>query len=171
MLDDVDHVIAVVANSALFVVAAGALLVWLRAPLRDKIPFALAGILAALFVAVAVKAAGLLWDDPRPFVVDGTTPLIPHGTDNGFPSDHTTLAMAVAVVVLLRHRVAGSILVGIALLLGGSRVAAHVHHWPDILAGLGVGTLCGLVGVALAARFGPALTARFLPQAAGTTVE
>lgn len=136
--------VALVANLALFVVAGGAALVWLRAPREDKIPFAATGVLATVLVAIAVKAAGALWTDPRPFVLDHTTPLIKHAADNGFPSDHATLAAAVAIVVLLRQRTAGAALALVALLLGWSRVAAHVHHWPDVLVGF---TLGGAIAV------------------------
>jgi undecaprenyl-diphosphatase len=142
----VDTAIRLVANYALYAVALGAVLSWLRVPRVDKAPLAVAAVVAVLLVAVGVKIAGTVWTDPRPFVVDHTTPLIPHPADNGFPSDHTALATAVAAVVLLWHRRAGAALLVVAALLGAARVAAHVHHWPDIVAGFAIGLGCGAVG-------------------------
>jgi undecaprenyl-diphosphatase len=138
----VDTAIRLVANYALYAVALGALLTWLRVPRPEKVPLAVAAVVAVLLVAVGVKVAGIVWTDPRPFVVDHTAPLIPHPADNGFPSDHTALATAVAAVVLLWHRRAGALLLALAVLLGAARVGAHVHHWPDIIAGFAIGIVC-----------------------------
>ena len=50
-------------------------------------------LLLTLFVLPASyifgRFAGLIFNNPRPFVVDGFTPLVQHIADNGFPSDHT----------------------------------------------------------------------------------
>ena len=147
-----DTAIRLVADYALYAVALGGVLAWLRVPRADKAPLAVAAVVAVLLVAVGVKVAGMVWTDPRPFVVDHTAPLIPHPADNGFPSDHTALATAVAAVVLLWHRRAGAALLVLAVLLGAARVGAHVHHWPDILAGLAIGVVCAALG-RLAARW------------------
>lgn len=145
-----DTAIRLVATFALYAVGLGALLVWLRAPRLDKPAFAVAGVVAAVAVAVGVKVAGMVWTDPRPFVVDHVVPLISHSSDNGFPSDHTALATAVAAVVLRWHRRTGVALLVLAALLGTARVAAHVHHWPDVAAGLTIGLACAAVGLLVA---------------------
>jgi hypothetical protein len=71
----VDTAIRLVATFALYAVGLGALLAWLRAPRLDKPAFAVAGVVAAAAVAVGVKVAGMVWTDPRPFVVDHVVPL------------------------------------------------------------------------------------------------
>ena len=141
-----DPLIVAVAQYALFAVALGAAVVWLRAPRAEKVPFAVAALVAMVAVAVAVKLGGTLWTDPRPFVVDGRPPLFPHPADNGFPSDHTALAVAVSAVVMLWSRRAGAVLLTTALLIGTARVLAHVHHVPDILAGAAIGIVCAGLG-------------------------
>ena len=141
-----DTAIRLVADYALYAVGLAAVVAWLRAPRAEKAPFAVAGVVAAALVAVGVKLAGGLWTDPRPFVVDHTAPLIAHSADNGFPSDHTALATAVAAVVLLWHRRTGAALLAVAVLLGSARMAAHVHHWPDVLAGFAIGLVCAALG-------------------------
>lgn len=150
--------VVLLANVLLYVVAAGAVLAWIRAPRSDWLPFAVAGVCSAVLVAVAVKAAGLLWNDPRPFVVDGQPPWFPHPADNGFPSDHTTLAVAVAAVVWTRNKAAGLVLMALALLLGATRVIAHVHHVPDIIGGALIGLVCAAVGVLVAKRVRPRIS-------------
>lgn len=146
----VDPLVSAAASYLLYVVALLALAAWLRSTRPDKIPFAVAGLVAVALVGVLVKVASALWVDPRPFVVDHTRPLIAHSADNGFPSDHTALAMAVALVVLARDRLLGAVAVMLAVLLGAARVAAHVHHVPDILGGAGIGVLAAAAGLGVA---------------------
>ncbi len=147
-----DSLIRLVADYALFAVALGALVCWLRTARPDRLPYAVEGVIAVALVAVAVKGLGALWVDPRPFVVDHTTPLIAHGADNGFPSDHTALATAVAAVTFAWHRRSGAVLLAVAVVLGAARVAAHVHHVPDILGGLVAGVLAALLATLVARR-------------------
>ena len=148
----VDTLVVAVANYALYAVALGAVGAWLLTPREGKLQLAVAAVIAAVAVLIAVKVSGAIWADPRPFVVDGRPPLIPHAADNGFPSDHTTLATAIAVVVLSVRRRWGAALLLLALALGLARVAAHVHHVPDIIGGIVIGALCAAVGVLLARR-------------------
>jgi len=84
------------------------------------------------------KVAEALWYNPRPFVSDGVTPLISHAADNGFPSNHTLMAAAIAIAVFYYHRTLGVILFVLAFLVGASRVAAGVHHWVDIAGAFGI---------------------------------
>lgn len=87
----------------------------------------------SLVVAYGVgKLAEMLWYNTRPFVVDGTTPLIAHAANNGFPSSHTLLAATIASIIFVYNRKLGTVLWVLALAVGLSRVAAHIHHLIDI---------------------------------------
>ena len=90
--------------------------------------------------------AGHLYNNPRPFVVDGTTPLVAHAADNGFPSDHTLLAATIASILFIFNRPAGIALGMLAILIGASRVGAGVHHWVDVIASIGISIIS--VGIA-----------------------
>jgi undecaprenyl-diphosphatase len=159
----VNTLIRLVADYAIVIVALGALVAWLRAPRGVRVPYAVTAVLALVLVAVAIQGLAALWVDPRPFVVDHTTPLIAHGADNGFPSDHTALATVVAAVVFAWQRRAGVALLAVAVIVGASRVAAHVHHVPDILGGLAA----GIVAAALAVLLVRLVPWQKLPWAAG----
>lgn len=144
----VNSVIVAVAQYALFLVAAGAALVWLRVPREQKLTLAVQAVVTLVVVALLVRLAGAVHTDPRPFVVDPTVrPLFPHPADNGFPSDHTALASAVALLVMSYRRWAGLALLAVSVAIGVARVAAHVHHPEDIVAGLVIGAVAALVGV------------------------
>lgn len=86
-----------------------------------------------LIVYIAGLLASTLYYNPRPFVSEHITPLISHAADNGFPSDHTLLAAALASIVFCFNRKLGIVLFAIALLVGTARVLAGIHHWIDIV--------------------------------------
>ena len=98
---------------------------------RNMAIFALAVLPLSYIVA---KISSLLYYDQRPFVIGNFIPLIPHISDNGFPSDHTLLASAVASVILFFNKKIGIGLFALALIVGISRVLAGVHHAVDVLA-------------------------------------
>ncbi|WP_374968227.1 phosphatase PAP2 family protein [Terrabacter sp. BE26] len=152
--------VAFLATYTLFLmllIAAGA---WLTLDRPRKLELLVAGVLALAVLGVLIVAMSAIWTDPRPFVVDGLAPAIAHAADNGFPSDHTAAAAAVAGLVLAYRRRIGIFLVLLAVVVGMSRVAAHVHHVPDILGGLGIGLIAAASGITLARVAMRAWTAR-----------
>lgn len=99
------------------------------------------GIFAAISLPLTLligRVASLLYHDPRPFVTGHFTPLIAHSASNGFPSDHTLLAAAVACVIWRFDRRFGTGLFGLAVLIGLSRVFVGVHHLQDIIGAIGI---------------------------------
>jgi len=143
----VNSLVVDVAQYGIFVVAAGALVVWLLCSRHEKVALAVQAVVTMIVVAVLVKVAAALHTDPRPFVVDPHLhPLFAHPADNGFPSDHTALASGIALLVTTYRRWIGLALVVVSVAIGVSRVAAHVHHPQDIAAGLVIGLLAALVG-------------------------
>lgn len=139
--------IVVVASYAVFLVPVAAALVWWQVPRPQKLALAGVGVLTIVLAVVGIEVAAHLWTDPRPFVVDGQPPLIPHGADNGFPSDHTTFAAAIAAALLpWRRRLAAALLV-LAAGVGAARVAAHVHHVPDVAGGFLIGAVAAAVAI------------------------
>jgi undecaprenyl-diphosphatase len=144
----VDSVVVAVAQYAIYLIALGALVVWLLVPRQEKVALAVQAVVTVVVVALLVKLAGMLHTDPRPFVVNPSVhPLFPHPADNGFPSDHTALASGVALLVTVHRRWIGLVLVLISLAIGAARVAAHVHHIEDVVAALVIGVLAALAGV------------------------
>jgi membrane-associated phospholipid phosphatase len=138
-----DTVIAFLANYLLYLIAVAAGTIWvLREDRAGKLELAATGVLGLALTFVLITVAAHLHTDPRPFVSNPALhPLISHSADNGFPSDHCAVAALVAACVWLRHRVAGAVLAGATVVLGAARVAAHVHHVQDVVAGVVIGTL------------------------------
>ncbi|MFG3553868.1 phosphatase PAP2 family protein [Micromonospora sp. NPDC047557] len=82
-------------------------------------------------------------------IVAGTCP--PPG-DWSFPSNHATLAGALAITTLLLSRRLGLIALPLAVLAAFSRVFVGVHYPHDVAAGLLLGALVAMVATPLLAR-------------------
>lgn len=110
--------------------------------LRQRV--AASTVLAAGVGLLASFALGALHFEARPFVlIPNVHQLISHPPDNGFPSDHATVAFAFATVVFWWRRSVGILMVVLALLVAFARVYVGVH-WPDqVLAGAALGIVVG----------------------------
>jgi undecaprenyl-diphosphatase len=133
----------------LVVIAVGGGL-WLLArpsgPLRWKMATASATF-AALLGLLANAALSTLWYDRRPFVAHPgqTVLLIRHARDNGFPSEHATVAFAIAFAVLVFSRPLGILLVLAAGAVAIDRVVVGVHYPADLAASFSVGLAAALL--------------------------
>ena len=79
-------------------------------------------------------------DEPRPYTrLPHALLLVHRSVDASFPSDHATMAGAVAAGLLLVCRRLGAIAVAAAVLMAFTRVYVGAHYPVDVLAGLAVG--------------------------------
>ncbi|MEO6203856.1 MAG: phosphatase PAP2 family protein [Mycobacteriales bacterium] len=128
---------------ALLLVAAGVLALR-RGGLVAAVRPVLAGAGVLLAVGVnqpIVHAVG----EARPFaVLPQALVLVHRSVDASFPSDHATMAGAVAVGLLFVERRWGIIAALLAVLMAVTRVYVGVHFPSDVLAGLLVGGLVAL---------------------------
>lgn len=106
---------------------------FLKQPKETKKKIIILGLVSLPIMYAIAKLVGLFYYDPRPFVDGNFTSLIPHADDNGFPSDHTLFAAAIASVFYPFSKKESLILFVIALAVGLSRVYVGVHHLVDIL--------------------------------------
>ena len=151
------HLFLLLAAKYLFIVVGLiAAIYWLSVPKKEKIRLAVFGLIAAVVTFVLVKLGAALYFDPRPFVTHHVTPLFPHGTDNGFPSDHTALTAFIAVTIYSATKRLGLVLFFMALLIGLARIIGHIHSPIDIIGSI----VFALVAGAVAAYLTPKVTAR-----------
>jgi len=133
------------AQYLLYIIAAVALVWWITQPKKEKLSIAIFGALALFIAFVLLLISAKFYYDTRPFIVLGITPLFPHSPDNGFPSDHTILAMTIAFVVTFFDRRVGTILILLSVVLGVSRVLAYIHHPIDIIASTALAAIAVLL--------------------------
>jgi membrane-associated phospholipid phosphatase len=144
----VNSVIVFAAQYLIYLLVAAAALVWFLGDIRDKTIRAAEAALGLAFVGLGLLVAGHLHTDPRPFVHDpNSTPLLPHAADNGFPSDHSAAAGLLAGLVLRWRQLIGVAVAAGAVVVAWGRVAAHVHHAQDVLAGLVIGGAAAGLGI------------------------
>ena len=113
------------------VVIAGIFFMKLTPEAKKKM--ALLTVISLPVIYIVAKIGSLVYFNPRPFVVEDFTPLIYHIADNGFPSEHTLLASALAAVIFLFNKRLGVVLWIVAGLIAVSRVYVGVHHAADVL--------------------------------------
>ncbi len=101
---------------------------------------------------VLAKGGGAIVNDPRPFVVMHTHPLVAHGPDNGFPSDHTLLVFGCAFGLLAYNRLLGIALCVVGALVGWGRVATLLHHPLDVFASVAFAVLANAIAVTMLRR-------------------
>lgn len=65
-------------------------------------------------------------------------------TSKSLPSDHTSMAFAIAVSVALLHPRLGAVMLAAAAGIGFSRIYVGVHYPSDILAGIFVGLIAAV---------------------------
>ncbi|MBQ0897349.1 phosphatase PAP2 family protein [Micromonospora sp. U56] len=142
---------AILLLGALFLLAAAPRL--LRGRPWDRAVALVAPVTVVLAYACS-EALKTVFDEARPCrgaatVVAGHCP--PVG-DWSFPSNHATIAGALAAATLLLSRRLGLVAVPLALLAALSRVFVGVHYPHDVAAGLCLGALVALAGAPLIAR-------------------
>ena len=88
----------------------------------------------------------LLVQRPRPFEeLVGLQLLIPEPIGFSFPSGHTTSSFAAAISIFFFNRKWGGVALGMAGLVGFSRMYFTVHYLTDVLFGMALGILCAFV--------------------------
>lgn len=110
---------------------------------KEQVIHALFACLFAWTIAFLIKH---FFPTFRPFVINGgSVDVFLRPTDGAFPSEHTTLAFALAVTVFMHDRKVGWFFLASALAIGIARVLANVHYPIDIVGGALLGTLVAVV--------------------------
>ena len=93
---------------------------------------------ASLLGLLINQVVGLVIYHPRPYMIGLCNPLIAHGPENSFPSDHVTLILAVSLSLLLRRgwRGVGLALLATAVATGWGRIYAGIHFPLDMVGSL-----------------------------------
>ncbi len=120
------------AKYLVFVAAAIAIFYFLKQPRKTQKEILIFVLILFPVSYLTAKIISHFYFDPRPFVAQNFTPLLPHAADNGFPSDHTLLGAAIAFAIFHFNKKLGFLLLCFTVLVGVARVMAGVHHAVDI---------------------------------------
>lgn len=108
-----------------------------------------ASALASAALAMLInQVIGQLWHRERPFAAHPTAHVWgSRSHDPSFPSDHASAAYAISFAVFMFDRVAGSLFLVAATVIGVGRVFIGAHYPADVLAGVLVGLGAALLVV------------------------
>lgn len=114
-----------------------------------------AGITVLIALAIGFLTGDVLLkhliNRPRPFTVNtDIVLLIKQPSGASFPSTHSVLAAAVTTVLLVKKRALGFIALVLTVCIAFSRLYLYVHYPTDVMCGLLLGVLCGIVALAIA---------------------
>ena len=105
------------------------------------------GYLSAAVAYVCAFVIHHLYDRARPYEAHRIAHPWSSSTDASFPSDHTSLAFAIAFAVLMFDTVAGVVFVVIAAIIGVGRLFIGAHYPGDVAAGVALGAIVAFVVV------------------------
>lgn len=122
--------------------------------------------LTLIVTFILLKLAGLLNFDHRPFMDHHLTQLVKHASGKSFPSDHTTVTAGIAFALLFmtKFKKIGLLVLLAAFVIGFARIFVGIHYPLDILGGLVVGLLGGIVAYGIT-KFVPSKKVHFTPPA------
>lgn len=119
-------------------------LLWLTWKQRNQRAALLAGISALVALGLG-QIVGYAFPRDRPYLVHHVSLLITHSPDTSFPSDHTTLAFAIAAAVWQFNWRAGTALLIFGVLVAVARVFVGAHYPGDAIGGAVLGGLTSFI--------------------------
>jgi len=136
-----------------FGIFCASVLIWIEAALviifffldRRRRSWAVAGAAVSGIIAwLASEGIGLLYFRPRPFAALANAHLLINKSplDKSFPSDHASIAFALAFAIYFVDRRWGAAFLALAAVISLARVFVGVHYLSDVLAGALVGFIC-----------------------------
>lgn len=140
-----DIVIEFFATFLIWFLFAGLIILWFidGKIKKEQVMHALAACLIAWTIAFLIKK---FFPTLRPFVLNGKeVEVMLKPLDGAFPSEHTTLAFALAATIFMHDKKIGWVYLIAATAVGVSRVLANVHYPIDIVGGAFLGTIVAVV--------------------------
>jgi len=138
-----DAVMIELAKYSPLVYAVALALLWLTWKPRNQRAVLFAGISALVALGLG-QIVGYAFPRDRPYLSHHVSLLITHSPDTSFPSDHTTLAFAVAIAVWQFNRRAGITLLIFGVLVAVARVFVGAHYPGDVIGGAVLGAITSL---------------------------
>lgn len=140
-----DIVVEFLASFFIYILFLGLIILWFidGKIKKEQVIHALFACGVSFLIAVLIKH---FFPTIRPYVLDGRgTDVLIRPTDGAFPSEHTTLAFALAVTVFMHDKKVGLLFLISALVIGVARVLANVHYPIDIVGGAFLGTIVAVI--------------------------
>ncbi len=108
--------------------------------------------IAAALALGANQFVGLLWFEPRPFMIGLGRALVAHAPENSFPSDHATFILTVGFALFATRAAPtwGKVVIASGTLVAWARIYLGLHFPVDIIASTLIAALFGIIAALLA---------------------
>ncbi len=125
---------------------------WVWGEPERRAGLASTGIATALALGTN-QVVGLLWYEPRPFMIGLGRTLMTHVPENSFPSDHTTFMLTVGLALIATRAAPtwGKVMSAAAVLIAWARIYLGLHFPLDMLASALIACFFGGVAAFVAA--------------------
>ncbi len=118
---------------------------WFWSSDRGRDRFTAIGCGLAVMLGLVLNQGILLFvDRVRPYDQGVTQLIVERSADPSFPSDHATVAFAIAFLLLLKRDRFAGLYLGLALLVGISRIYIGMHFATDIAGGAATALIAAL---------------------------
>ena len=149
-----------VANDLVYGVPLLLVALWL-AGTNSRRSAALLAFVIAMIALGANQLIGIVWYQPRPFVIGLGHTWTTHAPDASFPSDHLTLFTSVSLGLLLGgHRRIALATMAVGLLVGWARIYVGLHFPLDMAGSLVVAAASAVLVMPVWRRIGAVATAQ-----------
>jgi len=143
IIDELMKFFSFLGNSGWFWILLGVVLLFFKKTRKIGITVCLSLIFSLLICNITLKP---LIARMRPYdLKDGIKLIIDRPNDFSFPSGHTSASFAAAVALFAHSKRYGSIALTVASFIAFSRLYLYVHFPTDVLGGMIIGTLCGIL--------------------------
>ena len=134
------------ASVLIWIEAAAVGVFYLRAR-RHRALAVFSAFVSGLAAWVASNGIGLLYFRPRPFTVLANAHLLISKSplEKSFPSDHATVAFALACAIFFVDHRWGGVFLAVAAIISIARVFVGVHYPSDIVVGALLGFVCAFL--------------------------
>ena len=138
-----DMLMILISKKARYVFMFVLIFMWFRNDAQKKMT--LNAVISAAFTLFIHTLMKCFYFKPRPFMKRRVGILIPSKMDSSFLSKHTLLTFAVSTSIFLYESVIGSVMWGLALLTGFSRIWVGHHYPSDIIRSAFIGSLTSII--------------------------
>ncbi len=146
-LDFLMPIVTLFGESGIFFICIALILMAFKKTRKTGFCLAISLIIGLLVCNVTLKP---LVARPRPYTVrTDVIMLVEALNDYSFPSGHTVAAFEAATVFLMRKRIVGIVFSVLAILIAFSRLYLYVHYPTDVICGMIIGILSGVLSVKL----------------------
>ncbi len=122
---------------------------WVNRSSKDAVHLSSAALLTGISSILAFLASHFISKAiyrPRPFVaIPHVLVVLHHAADSSFPSDHATIAAAIAIGLFWINRKVAIATLVIAVFLSFARVYVAVHYPTDVIVGFALGSVISVL--------------------------